>query len=177
MVILCCIPWTIRNYVVLHSLVPLRSTLGLQLWVGNNADAHVVWLGEHHPIHDNAERDHYVQMGEIAYMAEKRKNAVRYILTHPRHEAELIGGRFVMLWSGGTPHPIDDFIHNPSLWFRYVLLFNIAAGVRGARRNRDSLPKRTASTRSPWPRARSFFRSPTTSRWRCLVIAIPSTRH
>ena len=71
MVILCCIPWTIRNYRVFHAFIPLRSTLGLQLFVGNNADAHVVWLGEQHPIHDNSERDRYVQMGEIAYMAEK----------------------------------------------------------------------------------------------------------
>jgi hypothetical protein len=129
MVILCCIPWTVRNYRVFHAFVPLRSTLGLQLFVGNNADAHVVWLGEQHPIHDNSERDRYIQMGEIAYMAEKEQDAIRYILTFPRHEAELIAGRFVMLWSGGTLHPIDDFIHNPSLWFRYVLLFNIAAGL------------------------------------------------
>jgi hypothetical protein len=129
MVILCCTPWTIRNYRVFHAFVPLRSTLGLQLFVGNNADAHVVWLGEQHPIHDNAERDRYVQMGEIAYMAEKRRDAIRYILSFPRHEAELIAGRFVMLWSGGSLHPIDDFIHNHSAWFRYVLLFNIAAGL------------------------------------------------
>lgn len=129
MAILCCIPWTVRNYRVFHAFVPLRSTLGLQLFVGNNADAHVVWLGEQHPIHDNSERDRYVQMGEIAYMAEKRNDAIRYLLTFPRHEAELIAGRFVMLWSGGTLHPIDDFIHNSSLWFRYVLLFNIAAGL------------------------------------------------
>ncbi len=129
MVLVCCIPWTLRNYRVFHAFIPLRSTLGLQLWVGNNADAHVVWLGEQHPIHDNAERDRYVQMGEIAYMAEKRDGAIRYILTLPKHEAELVAGRFVMLWSGGTLDPIDDFIHNGSIWFRYVLLFNICAGL------------------------------------------------
>src|SRR5262249_17413772 len=30
--VLCCVPWTIRNYVTFHALVPIRSTLGLQLW-------------------------------------------------------------------------------------------------------------------------------------------------
>jgi len=45
-ILLCCVPWTIRNYLVFQNVVPLRSTLGLQLWVGNNPDAHVVWLGE-----------------------------------------------------------------------------------------------------------------------------------
>ena len=109
----------------MHGLVPLRSTLGLQLWVGNNPDAKVVWLGEHHPIHDTAERNRYVEVGEVAYMAEKLKNAVGYMAGHPGHEAELIGGRFVMLWAGGTAQPLDDFIHSHSTWFRYVLLFNL----------------------------------------------------
>lgn len=129
MVVLCCVPWTIRNFRVMHAFVPLRSTLGLQLWVGNNADAHIVWLGEQHPIRDSAERRHYVEIGEIAYMAEKREDAVRYILSFPRHEAELIAGRVVMFWSGGSPHPIDDFMQNHSAWFRYVLLFNLAAAA------------------------------------------------
>jgi hypothetical protein len=125
--LLCCVPWTIRNYLVFHSFVPLRSTLGLQLWVGNNPQAHVIWLGEQHPINNTPERIRYTQMGEIPYMAEKQRNAVHYMLTHPRHEAELIAGRFVMLWTGGTPHPIDDFLKSRSTWFRFVLLFNLCA--------------------------------------------------
>jgi 4-amino-4-deoxy-L-arabinose transferase-like glycosyltransferase len=36
-----CLPWTIRNYTVFHTLIPLRSILGLQLWVGNNPEAKV----------------------------------------------------------------------------------------------------------------------------------------
>ena len=126
-VLLCCVPWTIRNYQVFHSFVPLRSTLGLQLWVGNNPQAHVIWLGEQHPINNTTERARYTRMGEIPYMAEKQRNAVHYMLTHPRHEAELIAGRFVMLWTGGTPHPIADFFTSRSTWFRYVLLFNLCA--------------------------------------------------
>jgi 4-amino-4-deoxy-L-arabinose transferase-like glycosyltransferase len=126
-IILCCVPWTIRNYLMFHNIVPLRSTLGLQLWVGNNPGARVIWLGEHHPINDASERRQYIEMGELPYMAAKLRNAVDYILTHPRHEAELIRGRFVMLWAGGTPHPVDDFIHSRSGWFRYVLLFNLCA--------------------------------------------------
>jgi hypothetical protein len=36
-----------------------------------------------------------------------------------------------MLWAGGTAQPLDDFIHSHSIWFRYVLLFNlcVAAGA------------------------------------------------
>lgn len=129
MIALCCVPWTVRNYRAMHAFIPLRSILGLQLWVGNNPDAHVVWLGEQHPIHDSAERRRYVEMGEIAYMTEKEHNAIRYMLTHPGREARLMAGRFVMFWSGGSPHPIDDFVTNHSAWFRYVLLFNLCVGV------------------------------------------------
>ncbi len=147
-VLLCCLPWTVRNYAVFHAFVPLRSVLGLQLWVGNNADAKVVWLGEQHPIHDNAEREKYVRMGEIAYMREKKDNALAYIFSHPAREARLIAGRFVMFWSGGSPGPWDDFRHNHSLWFRYVLIFNLclaagaAAGIvlLSMGRNRYALP-------------------------------------
>jgi hypothetical protein len=128
-VVLCCLPWTIRNYAVFHSFVPLRSILGLQLWVGNNPQARVIWLGEQHPIHDSAERKHYVEVGEIAYMREKEQAAVRYMLTHPGHEAQLIAGRFVSFWAGGTPSPLTDLLRNPSLWFRYVLIFNLAVAV------------------------------------------------
>jgi hypothetical protein len=128
-IVLCCIPWTVRNYVVFGSIVPLRSALGLQLWVGNNPDARVVWLGGHHPISSTSERTEYVQMGEMAYMAEKERNAVGYMLSHPRHEAELILGRFIMTWTGGSPHPFDDFIKNRSVWFRFVLLFNVCVAL------------------------------------------------
>lgn len=125
----CCIPWTIRNYTVFHSFIPLRSILGLQLWVGNNPQAKVVWLGEQHPIHDSAEREQYVQMGEIAYMRQKEHDALAYILHHPAHEAALIAGRFVSLWAGGSAAPLRDFRRSRSAWFRYVLLFNLCAAL------------------------------------------------
>jgi hypothetical protein len=127
--LLCCLPWTIRNYAVFHTFIPLRSVLGLQLWVGNNPRAKVVWLGEQHPINDTAERNQYVATGEIAYMREKLHDAEDYMLHHPAHETALIAGRFVSLWAGGTPTPLIDFFRNRSVWFRFVLLFNLAAAV------------------------------------------------
>jgi Dolichyl-phosphate-mannose-protein mannosyltransferase len=124
-----CLPWTIRNYTVFHTLIPLRSILGLQLWVGNNPEAKVIWLGEQHPIHDQIERQKYIDMGEVAYMRQKEADAVAYMASHPGREMALVAGRFVSLWSGGTPTPLHDFLTNSSFWFRYVLLFNVAAGL------------------------------------------------
>ena len=34
--ILCCVPWTIRNYAMFHRFVPLRSNFPLELYIGNN---------------------------------------------------------------------------------------------------------------------------------------------
>lgn len=127
--LLCCVPWTIRNYAVFHTFVPLRSILGLQLWVGNNPQAKVIWLGEQHPIHDTAERNHYIEIGEIAYMKEKERAAIRYMLAHPGREADLIAGRFVSFWSAGTTSPVRDLLRSRSAWFRYVLIFNLAAAL------------------------------------------------
>ena len=126
---LCCIPWTARNYSVFHRFVPLRSVFGLQLWLGNNPQAKPPWLGDLHPINDSSEREKYIEMGEMDYMRLKKRQAIRYIEDHPGHEAWLFGQRFVSIWSGGTSEPLHDFEQNDSVWFRYVLLFNILAAI------------------------------------------------
>lgn len=126
---LCCAPWTVRNYKVFHAFVPLRSVFGLQFYVGNNEHAEEVWLGEQHPIHDSAERAEYIRLGEIAYMRDKQQQAIEYVETHPGHVMRLMVSRFIALWSGGTPSPVVDFLRTPSLWFRYVLLFNVLAAL------------------------------------------------
>jgi 4-amino-4-deoxy-L-arabinose transferase-like glycosyltransferase len=122
---LCCVPWTIRNYRVFHQLVPLRSVLGLQLWLGNNDDTQDIFRGNLHPIYNASEREHYVALGEIAYMQEKKQLAASYMLSHPTREAHLIWTRFVGIWAGGAIHPIDDFLGTPDPWFRFVLAFNV----------------------------------------------------
>lgn len=127
--VLCCAPWALRNYEVFHAFVPLRSILGLQLWVGNNPDASDLWLGGQHPIHDAGERARYVQIGEIAYVREKERNAISYMAAHPAREVHLIWHRFLAFWSGGSPHPIQDFNRDGSQWFRFVLLFNIVVAI------------------------------------------------
>ena len=128
-VVLCCVPWTIRNYKVFHRFVPLRSVLGLQLWLGNNDQTQDIFRGDLHPIYNAGEREKYIAMGEIAYMHEKRQEAVQYMLSHPAREVRLIAYRFISIWSGGTPYPLKDFIETPSLGFRFILAFNLLAAL------------------------------------------------
>ena len=124
-VFLCCVPWTIRNYRVFHTFVPLRSVMGLQLWLGNNDRTQDIFRGDLHPIYNSDERAHYIELGELSYMEEKKQQAIDYILDHPAREAHLIFRRFVAIWSGGTPFPLKDFLESGSWWFRYVLTFNL----------------------------------------------------
>jgi hypothetical protein len=125
-IVLCCVPWTIRNYVVFHTFVPLRSALGLQLWLGNNDQYHDVFPGWLHPIDSRAERAKYIRMGEMAYMREKQHEAIQWMVSHPRREAELFKERFIATWLG-TPHPFKDFLRTPSLLIRWVFVTNFLA--------------------------------------------------
>jgi hypothetical protein len=124
---LCCVPWTIRNYRVFHQFVPLRSVLGLQLWLGNNAETQDIFRGNLHPIYNAAERARYFSLGELAYMQEKKQLAISYMLSHPARETHLIWIRFLSIWAGGSFRPIADFLDTPDLWFRWVLAFNVFA--------------------------------------------------
>jgi len=125
-IVLCCVPWTVRNYAVFHAFVPLRSVLGLQLWLGNNDQYRDVFPGWLHPIDSPAERAKYVRMGEMAYMREKQHQAIQWMLSHPRREAELFKARFIATWLG-TPHPLKDFLRTPSLLIRCVFVSNFLA--------------------------------------------------
>ena len=130
--ILCCVPWTLRNYDAFHTFVPLRSTLGLQLWVGNNAQSNREQTNLVHPLNNQNERAKYVAMGEIAYMHQKQRQAIEFIQSHPRQSAALTANRFIVFWTGGTPDPLKDFERIHSNWSRYVLIFDICAGIGAA---------------------------------------------
>ncbi len=122
-VILCCLPWTIRNYIQFHRLIPLRSNFPFELWLGNNDifDEHAV--GGIQRITRFGETRLYTQLGETAYMDEKRRLARQFIHTHPSLEARLIGRRLTATWLG-TESPWRDFLSTDSLLIRSIFLFN-----------------------------------------------------
>ena len=93
-------PWPIRNARVFHAFVPLRSTVGFELWMGNRAGASG-FLGESlFPIFNRGEYDQYVSKGEVAYMQDKSTLAKAYIRTHPAEFLRLSAVRFVRFWIG-----------------------------------------------------------------------------
>src|SRR6202789_2565868 len=87
--ILCCVPWTVRNYIAFHKFVPLRSNFPLELWLGNNDnfDENSQIVPPADPTRDEIRK--YIRMGETEFMAEKWRNAATFIRMHPRLEVEL----------------------------------------------------------------------------------------
>jgi hypothetical protein len=131
--VLVCIPWTIRNAVQFHRLIPIRSDYPFELWMGNN------------PIYDDHSRQvnritryeevhRYFQLGETAYLEEKDRAAREFIRTHPALALHLAGRRAVAMWAG-TPTPWQDFRQADSNLVRFIFFWNaltlwgVAAGL------------------------------------------------
>jgi 4-amino-4-deoxy-L-arabinose transferase-like glycosyltransferase len=93
-------PWPIRNARALGAFIPLRSTVGLELWMGNRAGATGFLDESVFPIFNRPEYDQYVSKGEVAYMGDKSALAKAYVRAHPSEFLRLSGVRFIRFWSG-----------------------------------------------------------------------------
>jgi hypothetical protein len=93
-------PWPIRNARVFHAFIPLRTTVGFELWMGNRPQA-TGFLDESVFPTFNAEELHkYIRMGEVAYVREKSAEARSYILAQPSRFVLLSLRRVVRFWTG-----------------------------------------------------------------------------
>ena len=126
--ILCCIPWTIRNYAVFHRLVPLRSNFPLELYIGNNENYDGQRPRWPPPITKERETVRYFHMGETSFMDEEMRKAMKFIVSHPRKEVILFGDRFVAFWAG-IPNPVDAFRTADSLLIRALILCAVLSGA------------------------------------------------
>jgi hypothetical protein len=126
--ILCCVPWTIRNYADFHRLIPLRSNLPFELWLGNNDifDPHA--LNGRKYITRTEEARTYTQMGETAYMREKWALATSFIESHPGLELRLTANKFVEFWMG-TESPLKGFRETDSWLIRGILLCDFSSAI------------------------------------------------
>ncbi len=126
--LLCCIPWTVRNYLAFHRFIPLRSNLPFELWLGNNEqfDEQTQAVPPADP--ERAEIRSYIHMGETAFMQDKWKKAVAFITTHPKLELLLYGRRFVATWTG-MEKPIEGFRDAETPLVRLVLVSNTLAAA------------------------------------------------
>lgn len=116
-------PWTVRNYLVFHKFVPLRSNFGLELWLGNSPEVPDTWAGFLHPTNDRAEAAKYLRMTEIPYMEEKQSEALAFMRSHPVDTSRFFFRRFADNWIGSWDAPVDEWRY---LYFvdKLTLLWN-----------------------------------------------------
>jgi 4-amino-4-deoxy-L-arabinose transferase-like glycosyltransferase len=93
-------PWPIRNARALGGFIPLRSTVGFELWMGNRAGATGFLDESVFPLFNRWEYDQYAAKGEVAYMRDKSALAKSYIRAHPVEFLRLSSIRFVRFWTG-----------------------------------------------------------------------------
>jgi hypothetical protein len=128
LVILCCVPWTLRNYLAFHRFVPLRSNLAFELWLGNNDifDPHAV--NGRKVITRFEEERRYTQLGEMAYMQEKWAKALPFIRTHPALVLQLSARKVLATWLG-SEKPLQDFLGTDSPFIRLLFAANLLAPI------------------------------------------------
>jgi 4-amino-4-deoxy-L-arabinose transferase-like glycosyltransferase len=92
-------PWLIRDAMVFHRFIPMRDSMGLELWMGNNGSSIRFTSDDLHPLHNAAELAEY-NAGELAYMDHKEQQAKTYIQGHSARFAWMCARRVVYLWTG-----------------------------------------------------------------------------
>ncbi len=127
--ILCCVPWTVRNYMVFHRLIPLRSNLPLELYIGSNENyaPRAVWPPK---ITKERELVRYFHMGEVPFMDEEKRKALAFMRAYPGIEVKLIAERFVAFWTG-LVNPWQAFLTADSLLVRVLLICSTTAALGG----------------------------------------------
>ncbi len=121
--------WPIRNARVFHAFIPLRTTVGFELWMGNHPGSTGYLEESLFPAYNKAEFAAYETQGEVAYTNGKSTLAKQYILAHPATFLALSARRFARFWlgagtQGGSPLFIAHAVLTTGLglWGLWLLL-------------------------------------------------------
>jgi len=129
-----CAPWTVRNHRVMHSNFFLRDGFWIEFYAGNNGDTFESNSPWAHPASNPVEMKEYKAVGEIAYIAEKRRLAIDFIVTHPVFFLEASVHRFVRFWTGYWSFSPDylkaEPLDLPNIPFCVFLVFFMLRGIR-----------------------------------------------
>ena len=93
-------PWPIRNAVRFHAFIPLRSTVGFEMWMGNRPGATGRLDESLFPMFNQHELASYNALGEVEYIHTKSQLAYDYIRSHPGIFLEMTARRIYRFWAG-----------------------------------------------------------------------------
>ena len=97
----CIAPWLARNQKVL-GVMSIRSNFGAELRIGNGPGADGTWREYLHPTQNVYQMRLYREMGEVAYVAERKQEAMAFIREDYSRFLGLSLKRFIYYW-GGVP--------------------------------------------------------------------------
>ncbi|MGH9685951.1 MAG: glycosyltransferase family 39 protein [Candidatus Acidiferrales bacterium] len=117
--------WTIRNYRVFGEFIPLRSNLGLMLWLGNNPGPVGVDAVVQTAVYNRSEADAYKRMGELPYMQLHQRKALSFIRSHPGVTLKRSASRVFGYWLNVTDRSHDHLSSDP-LYVKALFLLNAA---------------------------------------------------
>jgi 4-amino-4-deoxy-L-arabinose transferase-like glycosyltransferase len=95
-------PWLVRNYETFGKLIFIRSNFGAELRLGNGPGANGTWMSYIHPSQNVIEMRRYQGLGEIAYVAERKREAIDFIRQDWGRFAWISIKRVIYYW-GGLP--------------------------------------------------------------------------
>jgi 4-amino-4-deoxy-L-arabinose transferase-like glycosyltransferase len=103
----CIAPWLYRNYLTFGRFVFLRSNFGAELRLGNGPGADGTWMQYLHPTQSVFAMRRYRELGELAYVAERKQQAMAFIRADYARFARLSLKRFIYYW-GGLPRLAEN---------------------------------------------------------------------
>jgi 4-amino-4-deoxy-L-arabinose transferase-like glycosyltransferase len=102
----CLTPWEIRNYRTFGHFFFIRGDFGVNLRMGNGPGARGTWMISLIPSRNDAQFARYASMGEIAYAAAQKQEAMQFIKEHPLRFGVLCAKKFLYYWSGNPRTPV-----------------------------------------------------------------------
>jgi 4-amino-4-deoxy-L-arabinose transferase-like glycosyltransferase len=130
----CITPWLVRNYQTFGKFIFIRDNFGAELRMGNGNGADGTWMEYLHPTQDVYAMRQYQSMGELAYVAMRRQEALDYIKADYARFAELCFKRFVYYWAGSPkatqPPWMNDAKNSLFLASSVLMFWGLARALR-----------------------------------------------
>jgi len=93
-------PWVVRNHTVFGKWIPIRGNFGAEFRMGNGPGATGMWMFWLHPTQDPVEFERYQRMGEVSYVAERKREAFDWVRSNPGRFAQITAKRVLLYWAG-----------------------------------------------------------------------------
>ena len=93
-------PWLVRNDRTFGQFIFIRDNFGAELRLGNGPGADGAWMDYLHPSRDVFALRQYQTMGELPYIAMRKRQAIEFIQADYARFVRLCLKRFIYYWAG-----------------------------------------------------------------------------